>query len=378
MRKSMLAGAVALAVAGAGVAFAQQGPDTRPAQSTPPATQASPAPQSSPQQSGPAQSGSAQAQSDAQGVAEGRLAQLRARLSLTQDQEKNWWAFDQAYRDFVRLRSERWHVSAQRRSDNPVENFQMWTDFMSRRVNGMKRLADAAAPLYQSLDQNQQRRFIDQIYAWHPRLAWMNERLSARGRSDDDGGRRGGPWAGRQGCEGRFGHGMGPRWGYDRDNRDDDGGCGRGFGYGPRQGWHDGDGERGGRGGYGRGSGEGMCPRRGWRGDDNDWREDHGGYERGPRYGMGPRGGWGSRDDDWSDNRGGYERGPHHGMGPRGGWDSRDDDWSDNRGGYERGPHHGMGPWGGRDRDELDGSRGGWKGPQDWRDRGGSPNEEHF
>ena len=190
MLKSMLVGTVALALAGSGVALAQQG---RPAQPSPPAAQVSP-PQGSPQQSAPQQtapqqqaapaqqSPSAQQQSDALATAEGRIAELRARLSLTPDQEKNWPAFEQAYRDFARVRSERWaDLRAQQRSDNPVENFQIWADFASRRVNGMKRLADAAVPFYQALDQNQQRRFMDQIYAWHPRLARLSNRIAAGG-----------------------------------------------------------------------------------------------------------------------------------------------------------------------------------------------------
>ena len=165
MRKSMLAGTVVLALSAAGVALAQQPPRGGPP------VQASPAPQGAPQ-TAPAPNQSAQKQSDARAVAEGRIAELRSRLSLTPDQEKNWPAFEQAYRDFAQMRAERWrNLADAQRSDNPVENFQAWADFASRRVNTMKRLADATEPLYQSLDQNQQRRFLDQIYAWHPRFA---------------------------------------------------------------------------------------------------------------------------------------------------------------------------------------------------------------
>ena len=314
----MLAGTVALALMGSGVALAQQRPEGRPPQPGPPAAQVSPTPQGSPQQGAPPQSPSAQQQGNAQAAAEGRIAELRARLSLTPDQEKNWPAFEQAYLDFARLRSEHWRdLRAERRSDNPVENFQAWADFASRRVNGMKRLADAAAPLYQSLDQNQQRRFLDQIYAWHPRLARLSDRISARGRDgDDEGGRGPGCW---RGCDFHRGLGMG---------RDGD--------------WQDR--------GYGRGPGSGMGPHWGWRDGDRDGR----GYEDGPRSGMGPRCGWHGRHGDWGDR--GYEQhGPGHGgMGPRRGWHDRDDD---------------------------DGWRGGWNDRQDWRDRGGwggGSEEERF
>ena len=269
MWKSMLAGTVALALMGSGAAFAQQRPESRPAQPSP----AAPAPQAAPQQPGqPSPSNQQQASADPQAVADGRLSSLRSRLALTPDQEKNWPAFEQAYREFVRLRSERWRdLRAQQRSDNPVENFQAWADFASRRVNGMKRLADAALPLYQSLDQNQQRRFVDQIYDWHPRLARLNDRFASR--SGDEG------WQGRGYGPGP-GRGMGPHWGW-RGRGDDD------------------DHDRG----YGPGPGRGMGPHWGWRGGDDNGRACGGG----PAQRMDGRGGWCNRDLDGrnSDRRGG-------------------------------------------------------------------------
>jgi hypothetical protein len=368
MWKSMLAGAVALALSNAGVAFAQQRPGIPPAQPSPPAPQVSPAPQRAPQQAAPAQQRpSAQPQNDARAVAEGRIAELRSRLSLTPEQEKNWPAFEQAYRDFAQLRAERWrdHAAA-RRSDNPIENFQAWADFASRRVNTMKRLADATAPLYESLDQNQQRRFLDQIYAWHPRFARLSNRLAMRGRDGDDGGWRGrGPGCG-QGCDFHRGYGM-HRDGMGRG--DDDDGQGRGYGRG----------------------GPGMGPHWGWRGRRGDW-DDRDNDDCGSGYGMG-RGMGPHR--DWHGHHGGWNdddedgAGPGHGMmgrgmmgrgmGPCGGGYGRGWNDGDNRGGYEPGPHHGMCPrWGLRDRDE-NGSSGGWK-QQDWRGNSGSlgPNEERL
>jgi hypothetical protein len=348
MLKSMLVGTVALALAGSGVALAQQG---RPAQPSPPAAQVSP-PQGSPQQSAPQQttpqqqaapaqqSPSAQQQSDALATAEGRIAELRARLSLTPDQEKNWPAFEQAYRDFARVRSERWaDLRAQQRSDNPVENFQIWADFASRRVNGMKRLADAAVPLYQALDQNQQRRFMDQIYAWHPRLARLSNRIAAGGRDgggggggDDDGGRGPGGWHGD--FHGRYGMGRGDGGGWQgRGYGPGAGGC-----MGPRSGWRDRDGDRGSQDGPGSGMGQ-----RGWRDrGDGDW-----GGERGRGPGMGQRGGWQDRGGDQQGR--GYGRGPGPGMGQGSGGRDRDDDdeWQGGAGGAGGGGGGGRGRWSG-------------------------------
>ncbi len=315
MWKSMLAGSVALALSGAGVALAQQQPGTNP-----PAGQVSPAPQSA-----PAANQAAERQNETRAITEGRVAELRSRLSLTPDQEKNWPAFEQAYRDFAQMRAQRWReLATVRRGDNPVENFQAWADFASRRVNTMKRLADATAPLYQSLDQNQQRRFLDQIYVWHPRLARLNDRLAARGRDGDDDG-----WRGRGPGNPHYGHGMrGP----DMGRGDDDDGPGRG---------------------YGRGPGSGMGPQYGWHGRRGDW-DDQDDDGRGPGYGMG------------------------RGMGPCGGRHGHMHDM-DGRGRYESGPQRGMCPrWGSRDGDQTDGSRGGWK-QQDWRGGGSaSPYEERL
>jgi hypothetical protein len=202
---------------------------------------------------------------------------------LTPDQEKNWPAFEQAYRDFARLRAERWRdLRAARRSDNPIENIQAWADFAGGRVNAMKRVADAALPLYQSLDQRQQRRFMDEIYDTHPMLARFAER-------DDRS------------------YGPGPRW---RD-RDDDDWRGRG----PRGPHH------------WRGDGYGACPRMGPRSDWRD-RDDDGRRGDGPR--MGPRSDWRDRDDDG-------RRGDGPRMGPRSDWRDRDADddgrgyWQDRR-----------------------------------------------
>ena len=106
-----------------------------------------------------------------------RVAALKAGLKLTPDQEKNWPAFEQAYRELAKLRADRMqariaqhrdHSGAgdQRADDqraenvNPIERLQRRADALTTRGAALKHLADAAGPLYQSLDDGQKHRFL--------------------------------------------------------------------------------------------------------------------------------------------------------------------------------------------------------------------------
>lgn len=89
-----------------------------------------------------------------------RIAALHAGLRLNPDQEKTWPAFEQALRESARLRMERRAAEHNEPpAAGPVERLQRRADAMTTRGTAMKRVADAAAPLYQSLDDGQKRRF---------------------------------------------------------------------------------------------------------------------------------------------------------------------------------------------------------------------------
>ena len=97
---------------------------------------------------------------DLRAFGEARLAGLKAGLTLTPDQEKNWPAFEQAARDYGKLRVER--MSAMRSagpSNDPVERLRQRATALSDTGAALKKLADATDPLYKSLDDNQKRRF---------------------------------------------------------------------------------------------------------------------------------------------------------------------------------------------------------------------------
>jgi zinc resistance-associated protein len=136
MWKAIVAGTAALAIAGTSLVYAQQrgGRD-----------------------------GMMQRQFNAEDLrafGEARLAALKAGLTLTAEQEKNWPAFEQAARDYGKLRMDR--LAAMRSgpaSDDPVERLRQRATAMSDAGAALKKLADATDPLYKSLDENQKRRF---------------------------------------------------------------------------------------------------------------------------------------------------------------------------------------------------------------------------
>jgi zinc resistance-associated protein len=106
---------------------------------------------------------------DMNAFADARIAALHAGLELNADQEKNWPAFEHALRELSKMRIDRitarrqqamnQQPSNQQPSANPIERLQKRADAMTTRGTALKHLADAAAPLYQSLDDAQKQRF---------------------------------------------------------------------------------------------------------------------------------------------------------------------------------------------------------------------------
>ncbi len=97
---------------------------------------------------------------DLAAFADARIAALHAGLQLTPDQEKSWPAFEQAMREVAKMRIERLSAARDEQTPaSPIERLQRRADAMTTGGAALKRLADAAAPLYQSLDDAQKRRF---------------------------------------------------------------------------------------------------------------------------------------------------------------------------------------------------------------------------
>ena len=102
---------------------------------------------------------------DMRAFADARIAALHAGLELRPDQEKNWPPFEQAVRAATKDRIDRMQArqaagdGQQQPVTDPVERLRRAADAMSRRGAVLKQTADAAAPLYQSLDDAQKNRF---------------------------------------------------------------------------------------------------------------------------------------------------------------------------------------------------------------------------
>ena len=138
MWKTVLAGSTALAIAGASFAYAQQGPGGREH-----ATHWRPSAQ------------------DVTAFADARVAALHAGLLLTSEQEKNWPAVESALRDLAKQRSERLAARAgMERPKDPLARLSLHADVLAQRGTALKKVADAAGPLYKSLDDAQKHRFM--------------------------------------------------------------------------------------------------------------------------------------------------------------------------------------------------------------------------
>ena len=149
MLKTIVAGTVALTVAGAGFALAQSSPP-RDALGFRPSAE------------------------NIAAFTDARIAALKAGLKLTAEQEKDWPAVEAAVRDLGKQRAERMkeradRIAARREArhsgdDAPprpdaIERLRRGAEALTTRATALKRFADAAEPLYKSLNDDQKRRF---------------------------------------------------------------------------------------------------------------------------------------------------------------------------------------------------------------------------
>lgn len=141
MWKTVLAGIAALSLSGASPALAQQSAPAETQRWRPSAE-------------------------DTAALIDARVAALKAGLKLSAAQERHWPAVEIAIRDLAKQRAERMAARRSARSgDNPsprpdaIERLRRGADAMTSRATALKQLADAAAPLYQSLDDGQKQRF---------------------------------------------------------------------------------------------------------------------------------------------------------------------------------------------------------------------------
>ena len=113
---------------------------------------------------------------DMAAFSDARIAALHAGLKLNADQEKNWPALEQALHGRAKMRIDRLSALHDRQSAiDPVQRLQRQADALSSRGAALKRLADALAPLYQSFDDGQKRRFtiLARFMGHHPQHTGM-------------------------------------------------------------------------------------------------------------------------------------------------------------------------------------------------------------
>jgi hypothetical protein len=163
MKKFVLAGIAALAIAGSTVVYAQHRPWFHEHMRMSPEDRAA--------------------------FTDARIAAVRAGLKLTPDQDKLWPPVEAAVRDFAKLRMDRANARMAARQDDaksgqkpddaqkpddPVARLRERADTMAATAAAMKKIADAADPLYKTLDDGQKRRLAI--------LTHMEGRFSGGGR----------------------------------------------------------------------------------------------------------------------------------------------------------------------------------------------------
>jgi hypothetical protein len=138
MRKFLLAGIATLAIAGSTVVYAQHRPWFHHHMQI--------------------------SAEDRAALVDARIAAVHAGLKLTADQEKLWPPVEAAVRDFAKLRIDRANARMQAetgssaKADDPVARLRERADNMAASAAAMRKIADAADPLYKTLDDGQKRR----------------------------------------------------------------------------------------------------------------------------------------------------------------------------------------------------------------------------
>jgi LTXXQ motif family protein len=176
MKKILLAGVAALAIAGSTVVYAQHRPWFHDHVRMSPEDRAA--------------------------FTDARIAAVHAGLKLTPDQDKMWPPLETAVRDFAKLRMDRANARMKakeddgkdtQQADDPVGRLRSRADNMATTAAALKKIADAADPLYKTLDEGQKRRLKILTHmagrfggGWHHRHEFERDRDRDQGGGDRD------------------------------------------------------------------------------------------------------------------------------------------------------------------------------------------------
>jgi hypothetical protein len=122
-----------------------------------------------------------------------RIAALKAGLKLTPSQEKNWPALETVLRDVAKTRFERmadFRQKAKERQEHPnlIEGLRDWAKVLSVRAGELDKIADAAKPVYDSLDDAQKHRLrilLHAIMGMHGHMGHMSAMGHMGGDTDE-------------------------------------------------------------------------------------------------------------------------------------------------------------------------------------------------
>lgn len=87
-----------------------------------------------------------------------RIASIHAGLGLNADQEKLWPPVESAVRDMAKSMGEAWDKAREEQPKDPIEGMKRRAEGQIARGEAMKKVADAAAPLYATLTTEQKDR----------------------------------------------------------------------------------------------------------------------------------------------------------------------------------------------------------------------------
>jgi hypothetical protein len=101
--------------------------------------------------------------------ADARTAKMKVDLNLTADQEKNWAGFATAMQDMSKKQADRQIAARDARVQqhgtfDALDEVRKNADSQIERSNDLKKLADAAQPLYASLNEQQKSRFAESLF----------------------------------------------------------------------------------------------------------------------------------------------------------------------------------------------------------------------
>ena len=132
---------------------------------------------------------------DRAAMADAKIAAVHAGLKLTADQEKLWPPVESAVRDLVKARIDRAKAREAARAANggdpaaqpdPVTRLRNRADGMAATAAALKKIADAADPLYKTLDDGQKRRLAMLTHHHHHGGEGWRERFEHRFGGDRD------------------------------------------------------------------------------------------------------------------------------------------------------------------------------------------------